>query len=282
MQSIHSHVNDDLPLVLLGIKGPSYAGKNLLSRMIVPSASTTSIDEEKYSGKGHFFTWSSVPFTLPIKGLYRSLMSINGHYARDRKLYAVHSELSALFGNSPVAGAPPYDDLIELVHEVVDCKLDDSAKTQRDFMQWIGNRCRQLRSDCFVSSAKSQIIKDHYVKVSEWFYSRNEGDPVPTAHIVVIPDCRLWDEGEFIRNYPYSYIVDLDLDEFGVKQQALELDGMNLTPDQLKDLTETEVRQWPEEWIDHYVDISYVDNMNALAYDIVDMVTDYAKGLNRA
>lgn len=282
MQSIPTHVNDDIPLVLLGIKGPSYAGKNILSRMIVPSASTTSIDEEEKNNKGHFFTWSSVPFTLPIKGLYRSLMSINGYYAKDRKLYAVHSELSVLFGNSPISGAPPYDDLVELVYEVVDYKLDDSAKSQRDFMQWIGNRCRELRPDCFISSAKAQIVKDHHATVSEWLSGRDEGDPIPTAHIVVIPDGRLQAEGEFIHNYPHSYIVDLDLDEFSIKQRALELDATNLTPEQLKDSTETEVRYWPKEWIDHYVDVSYVDNINALAHDIVDMVTDYAKGLGHA
>lgn len=280
MQPIPANVNEDIPLVLLGIKGPSYAGKNLLSRMMVPSASTTSIDEEEE--KGHFFTWSSVPFTLPIKGLYRSLMSINGHYAKDRKLYAVHSELSTLFGSSPVSGAPPYDDLVSLVYEVVDYRLDDSAKAQRDFMQWVGNKCRELRPDCFISSAKSQVIKDHRAVVSEWFSSWEEGSAIPTAHIVVIPDCRLKDEGEFIHNYPHSYIVDLNLDEFSVKQRALELDGTNLTPGQLEDRTEIEVRQWPEKWVDHYVDISYVDNMNALAHDIVDMVTDYAKGISRA
>lgn len=275
MQPISSHWDRGVPLVLLGINGPSYAGKNDIANVIVPPASQ---HVPQSSDNGLAITWSNVSFTLPLKGIYRDLISISGKAGRDRKLYAVHSELVSLFGQTPLSGAPSYDDLVGLTYEIVDYPLNESVKTQRDFMQWAGNKCRELVPECFVSNARQQIMKEQSKILSEWSYV-DEDEVLPMAHVVLIPDARLKIEGQFIHDSYRSYIVHIEVDEQTAKKSALELDDAQIYDNQLQDITEVESRNWPKEWIDHHVNISHINSISNLATDIMDGVTDYIKRL---
>lgn len=283
MQPIPSSINKEIPLILLGLNGPAYSGKNDLARMLVPPAASSRIlynDEEQTDG--FFLEWSNISFTLPLKAMYRNLMSMTGTQARDRKLYSTHSEIDALFGHSPISGAPPYDDLVSLVYEIVDYRLPESARARRDFMQWVGNRCRELMPECFINTVRTQILREHKRLVSEEMMYYDETQSSPAAHVVVIPDCRLQLEGQFLHDSPHSFVVSLDLNEDDAKKRALSLDDTRLTDEQLQDITETESRDWPQEWIDYSQNVADLDSMKPLAYDIVEKVNDYAKGLTHA
>lgn len=215
---IEKTFNPDFPIIL-GLYGLACSGKTSVASTLVPDAIVT-------ENRGPI-RWDTLNFAAPLYEMVSVRHQIEGDYRKDRTLYAIHEILVDLYSGSPLYGAPRYDDLVQLVHEVYTTPLSESGTKPRDFMQTIGMRCREFDPDCFVKRLKRKVMAGASLVEDDQIYA------------MVVDDVRLPNEAEMIANFPNGVVIELTASPEVRRERALARDGFAMTPEQANHVSET-------------------------------------------
>ena len=177
--------------IIVGLHGLAGAGKTATATALVP-------DYQVVKREG--FVWNHVVLAAPLYEMVSIREMTEGVQARDRVLYALHKLLTRVLGDSPLYGAPPYKDLVDLVEFAADMPLPYEGKP-REFLQTMGTKCRELNVDCFVQDIiRSMRETESIIKESERavlsLEERDDYEPPNFIHLV--SDVRLENEARSI------------------------------------------------------------------------------------
>lgn len=217
---------EDRPIVL-GLAGEGGTGKTATADVLAPQARINAAPEKDD------IWWEPLAAAAPLYEIASILQMTEGEREFDRKAYGVHRVLVDLFG-MPAYGAPPYEDLVELVYDFCCADRPPEGKP-RAFLQHAGGRVRELMPDCFLSWL-GRRIQSMYA----FFRSvQGEVDPMPMFG-VVLSDLRMENEVRFVRDTPNGVMVKL-ICELEVRQARLMKrdNGQGMTAEQSQHNTET-------------------------------------------
>lgn len=206
---IPSGVHDDVPLKLVGLVGPSFAGKSLIAKQLVPTASA----DHEWSDDDVAVSWSEVGATRPIESLYRVKMSTKGEDGQQRRLYQIHDILVELFGGSPAYGAPLYSELVDLTYWVESLQADEGVLGYARFAHSLGDALREVDEHVFVKHLRTKIIREHANMLAQAKASDDSGLTLPSAHVVVVPDLHTTSEVEWLNSHTYAAVFGVNVVE---------------------------------------------------------------------
>lgn len=271
----------DFPIVL-GLAGEAATGKTVTANGLAPAARVVKGDEEG-------IYWEHLYFAMPLYQMSNARQTIEGDRAFDRILYQIHNTLLEVWPG-PAAGAPPYDELIEMVFKIAEYPCPKEGKP-REFLQHVGTDiCRDYDPDCWVAWMKQKVQREfaswRLENRPQFNYSLDPEEIAPDEVIdrmeeevmkygVVISDCRFPNEAEWIHNHPNGILVKLEATDEVLIERQLERDGAVMTESQKSHASELGVSQIPLEWFDHIMDTSemsvkeQVYAVNQLAHEFI-------------
>lgn len=248
-----SLIKDENYPIILGFAGRAGSGKTSVAEHIVPKGS---VNIDKFGMK-----WDHIFFALPLYDLASSKKNIMGVNQESRRLYAIHETLYDLFGGSPIANVPLYDDLIKMTHQLNDMAIEPEGQKPRTFLQKAGDVCREFDKDCFTKWAirKSNSIYRSYIKSTINDNDLLEYDPTSSNRMaVIISDVRFENEAQAILSHPNGVLVCFDASEETLNQRIIKRDGRPMTSEQKSHKS--------EQYIDSIKDIATLvvnsDNMS--------------------
>jgi len=222
--------NNNKPLII-GFAGRAGSGKTSVAENIVPKGSI--------SLNKHGIKWDHIFFALPLYELASAKKNIKGFNQSSRRLYAIHDVLYDLFGSSPIADVPSYDDLIEMVHEVYDLAIEPEGVKPRTFLQKTGDICRNFDKDCFTKWAirKSNSLYRKYITELastdiDSYLDQSE------QMAIIISDVRFENEAQAILDQPNGIVVYFDASNETLNERILKRDGKPMTDEQLNHKSE--------------------------------------------
>lgn len=210
-------LNHNEPIVL-GLCGLAGTGKTSTARAIVPA---DIIREVKNSNDEILYVLDHLVLATPLYEMATVRLKTEGELRKDRILFGIHEVLLDLFSRSPLYGAPPYDELVAVVHAIANLPIEMDTKP-RTFMQDVGSMCRGYDPDCFVKWIKRRINSSAVHHVSQ--------DIQP---IYVVSDVRFENEARMIKSFSNGLLICFDADE-ETRQARIELrDGIRMTDEQM-------------------------------------------------
>lgn len=244
-------------IVVVGLMGEACTGKTVTAQTLAPIARLGMGDPKEPVWFQHIF------FARPLYEIMNVKKKIEGPGALDRQSYEIHRILTEMWP-SPIYGAPPYKDLVEIVRQVVAYRLPEDEKP-RDFMQWLGTEvCREIDPDCFINLTRRRMTEEYH----HW---RKEGNP-KQLFAVVISDVRFLNEVEFIKSNPRSLVVKLECEESVRQDRSLDRDGVLITPEQNQHRSECGADYIHPDLIDLTIDTteySIADVAASIRYEVV-------------
>lgn len=211
--------------IILGISGLAGTGKTSVAEAIVPKGRVATESD---------MVWDHIFFALPLYELASIKSNVRGLRQRDRMLYEIHSVLYELYGGSPIADVPDYDDLTKLVHDIYNLPIEYDIKP-RTFLQKAGDLCRELRADCFASWAVSKAKSLH----REYLRETAEEDQLP--FIVIISDVRFTNEAEAIVSQDNGILLNFSASDNVRFERLMSRDGYLMSQEQRNHKSENEM-----------------------------------------
>lgn len=239
--------------VVVGLAGKAGVGKTVTGDYLAPPIRTEGIAD------GDGFTqsvwWDHLWFSMPLKEIVTVKQTIEGVQAFDRLAYPIHQLLVDILGG-PAAGAPPYDELVKLVHEIVEARLPRDGKP-RAFLQWLGTDvCRQYSPDCFVRWMAAKVADVYRDWKIEHQNTNNFG--------VVLSDVRFANETKWINNRGITVL--LTCDERVRKERLLERDGTLMSEEEMSHASETGLDELKFSYTLDTTDMSVREQAAAVTY----------------
>ena len=232
-------MNNTEPFVV-GFCGEAGTGKTSSAEILSPRASVQN-DE---SG----LTFDHFVLATPLYALHTAKYMIRGKKIVDRQLYEIHSILLDIFGNHPLYGAPPYDDLVTLTKEIQQKKIPlDTDDKPRAFLQETGDMLRAVDDNCFAKSTTRKIQQKNL--------TRSFGlDDDPFEWVVIVSDIRRRDEAEYLMNaFDQSMLIRLNASEEVRRARKEAIGEPFLTAEQAAHPSEN-VDEIPNELIDQAIE----------------------------
>ena len=206
---IPNGVHTDVPLKMVGLVGPSFGGKSLITKQLVPMASA----HHEWDDDNVAVSWSEVGATRPIESLYRVKMSTKGEDGKQRRLYQIHEILVELFGGSPAYGAPPYPEMVDLVHWVESLPVDEGGLGYARFAHSLGDALRDVDQHVFVKHLRAKAIREQSNMLAEAKAQDESGLNLPSAHVLVVPDLHTVSEVEWLVSHTYAFVFGVNIAE---------------------------------------------------------------------
>jgi dephospho-CoA kinase len=220
--------------IIIGFSGKAGSGKTTVAESIVPKGS---IESTALYG----IKWDHIFNALPLYELSTIRRSIKGINERSRQLFAIHSTLFDIYGNSSIGEIPDYEDFVTRVHKIQQLPIEPEGVKPRSFLQKAGDICREGFDDCFAkwSVAKSNSLYRNYIKSLT-----DEMDFAPFA--VLISDVRFINEAEAILKQPNGFVVCFDASKETLSERIMKRDGTPMNPEQMEHKSEKQVDQVKE------------------------------------
>ena len=240
--------------IYVGLIGKMGSGKTSTASAIVPSAQMT-------INPGNEPIWEHMFYAMPIYEMIGIKKKIIGIKAHDRRLYELHRVMTTLLPN-PLAGAPDYLDMFNLIYELEEWKLPPDGIKPRDFMQKVGDICLGYNKECFVN---------HLMKESNIRYKNSQLDG-PKPYICIVSDVRYQHEAVAIARQNNGLLIELKASDEARAERILQRDGYVPTLAQLNH--QSEHLDISRELIDYIID---TDNMTlqGQAQEVKDIITNH-------
>jgi DNA helicase HerA-like ATPase len=181
---------------VIGIKGKAGAGKTTLARELRKQI------EQRKRPRYHV---DHVSFALLLYELATIKSDIQGVDRKDRQLYRLHETVKRLLGENPLFGAPPYDELVELVHHLYDMPLDGDKP--REFLLEAAALLREYDDQVFIKDLERTVNYRHDLFMSDY---DDDLDIDPDEYIVIISDVRYEHEAQFIKSFATNSIIEVN------------------------------------------------------------------------
>lgn len=248
--------------IYLGISGRAGTGKSIIAGAIAPFAKfgiTLITDDDPAP-----MHWDHYSFSAPLYSLASMKNKVNGWRAEDRVKYEILNLLLKVFGDNPMVGAIPYNDLNMLVHEIYQFQITSEGKP-RDFLEKYGDRFRSLDDKCLIRFLKKAIDERILLFNKEIEYDRNTFKEMrpdelvdalePRHYGALIVDVRTEDEARWILEHENGLLVKLVADDPVRKSRVIDRDGGSIGFMDRSDL-ETSVDRIPRDWFTAIIDTS--------------------------
>lgn len=234
--------------IILGLTGSIASGKTVTAQALAPTARV--LPPEFDVDGFRTVHWDALSYALPLHEMATIRRNIEGDGARDRQLYEIHTTLLDVFGASPLYGAPPYDRLVEMVHQIADYPISQSGKP-RKFLQYVGTEIiRAYNEDTWVTWMDRKIRTEFNLFLS----TRHEDSEQPFG--VIIDDVRMHNEAEYVKEAPNGLLVKLWARPDVIAERVYDRDGAWVTDDVTRHESEVQSASIPDEWCTAIVDTS--------------------------
>lgn len=220
--------------IIMGISGLAGTGKTSVAEAIVPKARFIERSD---------FIWDHIFFALPLYELASIKTNVRGLREKDRQLYEIHDVLYDLFGGSPIADVPDYNELTKLVHDIYNLPIEQDVKP-RSFLQKAGDLCRDVRPDCFAKWAVNKSKKLYHTnKLHQNYLNEASGDDPDTEmpFIVIVSDVRFKNEAEHILDADNGVLINFSASDEVRFQRLMDRDGYMMSEEQRKHKSENEM-----------------------------------------
>lgn len=215
------NINSDNNPIIIGLCGKAGTGKTSVANIIVPSH-TIKYDKENKT------IWDHTFFALPLYEMASIKRITKGEKQKERILFQLHEVLFDVFGNSPLYGAPDYDNFISLVKEIESLPMPISDEIKpRDFLQKAGELCRDENEDCFTQWARRKA----YQRCSSLLNDQEEEGFYET-YISIISDVRYRNEAEMIKAMPNGILIRFDASDEIRSDRLYKRDGYRMSEEQ--------------------------------------------------
>lgn len=223
---INNNIDINQPIIL-GLAGKAATGKTSVAEFIVPKA--------QINVSYNDIVWDHIFFALPLYELASIKKKVKGVRQKDRQMYSIHEVLYDLYGGSPIGNVPPYDELINLTHQIYDLPIEDDDVKPRSFLQKAGDLCRAVDEDCFARWAITKSNKMFRSYVDKHFYDGHN------PFCVIVSDVRFLNEAEWILKQQNGIVVCFDADDSVRNERMMKRDGSVMTDMQKMHRSENEV-----------------------------------------
>ncbi len=229
--------------IFVGLSGPAGAGKTTTGNLVAPPV-VTYLDPDAAPPA----QFRHVALAKPIYEMVTTKRVIKGTDRESRILYELHDTLNTLMARSI-----DYNDLVELVFDVfaMDAGTEDDAKP-RTFMQTVGDMCRAGYQDSFVD----YLIRRAQI---DWGMENSEAEDELGPYFVIVSDVRYLNEVERMRDTGNFVLIRLEASRAVLDQRILDRDGRVMTDEEWDHPTETQAKDFPDEWFDLVLDTDTLD-----------------------
>ncbi len=220
--------DQNLPIII-GLVGEAGTGKDSVADYLVPLARSGALHEEQT-------VFDRIAFAQPLKRMATARQKISGYKAADRTLYDIHTTLVELLGNSPLYGAPDYDDLISMTRKIFSLSCEPDGDKPRKFLQEAADICKTHSENCFVIYAKLKMQEMY----RQHLYDHKQNDEIAPPFVVIVTDVRLMSEATMISAQPNGLLIRLSAEPNARIERIQKRDGW-LDPKRLGHFTEMEI-----------------------------------------
>jgi hypothetical protein len=270
--------------IVLGFAGGYCTGKTSTANIIAPPARMMPIDDEQtYS-----IVWDHLYFALPLYRFASIRQDIHGQHARDRMHYEIHAALLDVLGESPLYGAPGYNDFVQMVYEIAEYPCPTDTKP-RSFLQYVGTDImRAYDEDVWVNWMDRKIKNEH----RNFLWEHREVDPCcehscaneeldrpQPLYGVVLSDCRFRNEAELVVNQPNGILIKFTVSPEEAERRQVDRDGYAMSDEQKSHSSEHQWDSIPEEWYTCTIDTTAI-SLEQQAKTVKDIVTQKTGALH--
>lgn len=222
---------DKQPIVV-GLAGKAGSGKSTVANAIAPIGQV--LDENTN------IMWTHLYYAIPLYRMATTRQKIEGMGAASRQSYEIHDVLRELFGTRL-----DYEELVDLVYEVMATPCEPDGVKPRSFMQQVGTRvCRGIDEHVFVRWMKHKIAME--CRIYDYPETVQQG--------IVISDARFYDECELIKSYANSKLIRLDVSPTVAAARIAQRDQTAPDPEMSKHISENSLLSVPDDWYDAIID----------------------------
>lgn len=235
--------------IVLGLSGKALTGKTSVADVLRPPFIT---DQNIVYDN---VQWYKADFAAPMYELAAIRQKIEGQDAHDRMLYEIHKVLVDLFGSSPLYGAPPYDELVDLVYEIALVHCEKEGKP-RAFLQYIGTDLMRSRyPDVWVNYAIRRIEREYRAWINLEDIKFDQGTKGMSTHFgAVIGDLRFKNEANWVKDQSNGFLVRYTCDPRERQERSERRDGTYVPLEQLSHASENDLDDFPESAFDLILD----------------------------
>lgn len=243
----------DLPVVL-GLAGGYATGKTVTADGIAPPARIGGDAKQ-----GPHIIWDHLYYALPLYEMASVRQTVEGQKTYDRMAYGILQILLDVFGTSPLYGAPDFDQLIQMVYEILETPCQREGKP-RTFLQHVGTEImRAYDEDVWTKWMDRKIKEEHRRFLQEHPDPADEGlEDFRPYYGVVISDCRFPNEVELVRNHPNGIMLKLTASPDVVIARQEARDGYLMDNNQKTHRSETSLNLIPDEWYNQIIDTDHM------------------------
>lgn len=240
------NLSTDQP-VYIGFSGPAGSGKTATAKLIVPTIRVSLYGDVGDSNEEDDvdIVWDHFWLSAPLYALHNIRTTITGDDSQDRMLYAIHE-----IANSVMKEKIEYEELIELVYDVLAFPLTDIGDKPRTFLQQVGDLFINRYKNCFADYTKYKVHNTW----QHLNYEYDSADRKSPLYLAIVSDVRMPHEAEMIKTRPQHCLIKFTADEETRTERLLDRDGMALDSTQSVHKTETGVAEIPDEWYDAIID----------------------------
>lgn len=233
-------LNPEEPIII-GLYGAAGAGKTSVANQFVPGGVVNVVNEKILDKEYPLYVLDHYWFAMPLYEMASIRRDIEGEHRRDRQLYEIHRVLVDLFGKSPLYGAPPYEELCTVVHEIQRMHIPREGKP-RTFLQEVGDICRFYDPDCFTKWMM------RHIRSQAGYHMKSSDDWEGPMFIAFASDLRFDNEAKAIHDSPNGLVIEFVADQEVLDQRIEKRDGYVMTEEQKNH--KSEARQVKPEHID--------------------------------
>jgi dephospho-CoA kinase len=215
--------------IIIGLAGKAGSGKTSVAESICPKGSVVSVGSSD-------IIWQHIFYALPLYELASIKKNIKGINERSRKMYAIHEVLYDLYGGTPIGFVPDYEILTAMVKQIESMTIESEGIKPRNFLQKVGDICREQRVTCFSDWAIMKSVKMH-----KNYLAMLDEDTTPSPFAVIISDVRFENEADSILRQPNGAIIVFDASEDTLNNRIIKRDGKPLSEEQKNHHSEKQI-----------------------------------------
>jgi cytidylate kinase len=257
--------NDSKPIIL-GIAGKAGTGKSTIGSYLAPMGRIASSFQQENEGFYPIF-WDHLSFAMPLYRISSIRTGIQGSNRDDRIKYEILDTVLDSFGKSPLFGAPPFQNLIQMVNQLATYPCPQDGSKPRAFLQYAGDVFREEDSHVLIKlmARKIRDINTRFRQDVDQVLADHDEEGtdevlIPKVPGIVVTDVRTRDEAAFLLQQENIILIKLECDDATRFARLSERDGEGIeTLTTRNHETEQQLNTIPDDWFNVIIDTTEMD-----------------------